>query len=230
MVFGLTVVGCAAGAVAAFAASEATTFRVKHTSKAVDSSTGISFKIAFGDPEALNGVPSGLKNFKIKLHKGTKIDAAGAAQCTASSETLMNKGAAACPAATRIGSGTAAATSAAGQTVKVDAVIFNERVGGKNAFLFVFLLNDAYVTAFDANVKANTISSEGLTGALPGDFVVTEFSGNIGKHSKGRGKRRHDLITTPQTCPKSKKWTNTATFVFQNGNSDTGTSTSACKR
>jgi|SRR5215208_357007 len=230
MVCGLTVVVCAAGAVAAFAASEATTFSVKHSSKAVDSSTGISFKIAFGDPDVPNGVPSGLKNFKIKLHKGTKIDAAGAAQCTASDATLMSKGAAACPAATKIGSGTAAATSAAGQTVNVDAVIFNERVSGKNAFLFIFLLNGAYVTDFDANVKANTISSEGLSGALPGDFVVTEFNGTIGKHSKGRGKRKHDLITTPQTCPKAKKWTNTATFVFQSGSSDTGSSTSPCKR
>jgi hypothetical protein len=230
MVCGLTVAVCAAGAVAAFGASEATTFSVKHSSKAADSSTGITFKIAFGDPDAASGVPSGLKNFKIKLHKGTKIDGGGAAQCTASNEELMKDGAKACPAATRIGSGTAAATSAAGQTVQVNAAIFNERVSGKNAFLFVFLLNDAYVTSFDANVKGNTIASEGLSGALPGDFVVTEFNGTIGKHSKGRGKRKHDLISTPPTCPKSKKWTNTATFVFQDGATDTGSSTSACKR
>jgi hypothetical protein len=220
----------AAGAGGALAASEATTFSVKHSSKAPSSSTGISFKIAFGDPQAPNGVPSGLKNFKIKLHKGTKIDPAGAAQCKVSAADLMSKGAAACPAATRIGSGTASATGETGPAVTVDAAIFNERVGKQNAFLFVFLLNGAYVTAFDANVKANTLSSEGLTGAIPGGLVVTQFNGTIAKHSKGAGKHKHNLITAPSVCPKSKHWTNTGTFVFQNGDSDTGSSTSACKR
>ena len=230
IVFGLTIVVGAAGAAAALAASEATTFSVKHSSKAKGSSTGVTFKIAFGDPDAPNGLPSGLKNFKIKLHKGTKIDPAGAAQCKVSDEDLMSKGAAACPAATRIGTGDASARGATGDPVSVDAVIFNERVGRRNAFLFVFVLNEAYVTAFDADVKGNTISSEGLTGAIPGGLVVTEFNGTIQKKSKGRGKRKHNLITTPASCPKSKKWTNTGTFVFQNNASDTGSSTSACKR
>ena len=230
VVCGLTVVVGGVATAAALGASEATTYSVKQTSKAPGSSTGITFKIAFGDPQAPSGLPSGLKNFKIKLHKGSKIDPAGAPQCVASNEDVMTKGAGACPAATRIGSGSAAATTAAGQTVTVDAAIFNERLGKRNAFLFIFLLNDAYVTAFDAAVKGNTISSEGLTGALPGDFVVTQFNGSIAKHSKGRGKRKHNLISAPPACPKSKKWTNTATFVFQDNSSDTGSSTSACKR
>ena len=161
--------------------------------------------------------------------KGSKIDPGGAAQCKVTSAKLMSEGAAACPASTRIGKGTATATSGT-TNVTVDAVIFNEKVGGKNAFLFVFLINDAFVTAFDANVKGNTISSQGLTGTIPGDLVVTKFNGTIDKHSKGRGKRKHDLITTPAVCPPgAKKWTNTGTFVFNNGNKDTGTSKSPCK-
>ena len=89
----------------------------------------------------------------------------------------MSKGAAACPAASKIGSGDASATSAAGVTVAVDAVIFNEKIGKRNAFLFVFLLNGGYITAFDGNVKGNTISSQGLSGAIPGDFIVTRSTG-----------------------------------------------------
>ena len=230
IVCGLVAVVGAASAAVAFAASEATTFSVKQSARAEAASTGIAFKISFGDPDAPNGLPSGLKSFKIKLHKGSKIDARGATQCKVSDEALMSEGAGACPAASRIGTGTASATSAGGETVKVDAVIFNQRLGSRDAFLFVFLLNDAYVTAFDANVKGGTISSEGLTGTIPGDLVVTQFNGTIGKHSKGTGKRRHDLITTPSVCPPGgKKWTNTGTFVFQNDNKDTGSSTSACK-
>ena len=230
VVCGLMAVVCAVAAAAALAKSEATTFAVKQTTRAEGASTAVSFKIVFGDSEAPTGVPSGLKSFKIKLHKGSKIDGRGAAQCKTTSEELMSKGVAACPASSRIGSGTASATSAAGATVKVDSVIFNEVAEGKDAFLFVFLLNGAVVTGFDANIKGGTISSQGLTGVLPGDFVVTKFNGTIKKHSKGRGKARRNLITAPKVCPPgSRKWKNTGSFIFQNGDTDTGSSTSACK-
>jgi hypothetical protein len=221
---------CAATAAVAFAKSEATTFSLTHTTRAEGASTGIRFKIAFGDTAAPNGVPSGLKTFKIKLHKGTKLDGRGAVQCKATSEQLMSEGVAACPAASRIGAGTANATGATGATVKSDSVIFNEVVNGRDAFLFLFLIDDTVVTAFDAFIKGGTISSQGLTGALPGDLVVTEFTGTIEKHSKGRGKQRRNLITSPAVCPpRTKKWTNTASFVFVNNDKDTGSSTSPCK-
>ena len=114
--------------------------------------------------------------------------------------------------------------------MKSQSVIFNEVVEGKNAFLFLFLVGDAVVTAFDANIKGATISSEGLTGALPGDFVVTQFNGTIEKHSKGRGKRRRNLVTAPKVCPaRNRKWKNTGSFVFQDDTKDTGSSTSPCK-
>jgi hypothetical protein len=220
----------AATAAVALAASEATTFTLKHSAKAEGASTGISFKIAFTDPDAANGLPSGVRSFTIKLHKGTKIDPAGATQCKVSAQTLMDKGAAACPASSRIGKGTATATPPTGGAgVTVDAVIFNDRPSGKNAFLFMFVTNGQYVTAFDAFVKGNTLSASGLDGAIPGGLIVTQFNGTIDKHSKGRGKRKHDLITAPPACPKSKKWTNTASFGFNNGDKDSVTSTSPCK-
>ena len=68
----------AAPAAAALAASELTTFTLKHSTRAEGASTGISFKTAFGDPDAANGLPSGVRSFTIKLHKGTKIDPRGA--------------------------------------------------------------------------------------------------------------------------------------------------------
>jgi hypothetical protein len=220
----------ATGAVA-LASSEVTTFDFKQSARVEGASTGISFKTSFGDPDAANGLPSGVKSFTIKLHKGAKIDPAGATQCEASSETLIAEGAAACPASSRIGKGTATATPpTGGDGVTVDAVIFNERVSGKNAFLFMFVADGAYVTAFDAFVKGNKLSASGLDGAIPGGLIVTKFNGTIDKHSKGRGKKKHDLITTPPVCPASKKWTSSASFGFTNGDKDSATSTSPCKR
>jgi hypothetical protein len=219
----------AGGGTAALAASEATKYSVKHLTKVPGSSTGISFKITFGDPDAAGGLPAGLQSFKLKLHKGTKIDPAGAPQCTVTSEDLMAKGAAACPANTRIGTGAAVANAPTGEAVPVDGVIFNEKVGKRNAFLFLFLLNGTYAAAFDAPVKGNTISATGLTGALPGGLVVTQFNGKISKRSTGRGRKKHNLMTAPAKCPKSKSWTNSANFQFVNGDKDTTSSTSPCK-
>jgi hypothetical protein len=226
--FGVLALAAAATATVAFASSQATTFSFKQSSHAEGSSTGIAFNVAFGDPDVPNGLPSGLKDFKITMHKGSKIDPAGAPQCKTTSANLMAKGAAACPASTRIGTGKATATDG-NVTVDVAGYIFNEKVGGKNAFLFLFLINNAYAAAFDAPVKGNTISAKGLTGAVPGGLLVTKFSGTIAKHSKGRGKKKHNLITTPAVCPKSKKWTNKATFTFLDGSKDPASTTSACK-
>ncbi len=227
---GLAVVMCMTVAAVALAKSEATKFSVTQSAKAEGASTSIKFKITFGDTAAPNGIPSGLRSFKIKLNKGTKIDPRGAAQCKVTDEVLTRDGVDACPASSRIGTGTASATSAAGATVTPDAVIFNQKVGGRDAFLFLFVVGDTVVTAFDSFVKGNTITSEGLTGTLPGDVIVTQFNGTIEKHSKGRGKHKHNLITSPPVCPpRGKKWTNTGSFVFQNGDKDTGSSTTPCK-
>src|SRR3954464_7904886 len=230
VVLGVLAIAAAATAAVAFASSEATTFSFKQSSHAAGSPTGIAFKVEFGDPAAANGVPSGLKDFKITMPRGAKIDPGGAAQCKTTDANLMSKGAAACPAAPRIGTGKATATSADGSTnVDVAGYVFNAKSAGKSSWLFVFLINNSYAASFYAPVKGPTLSAKGLTGAVPGDLLVTKFAGTIAKRSRGKGKKKHDLITTPSSCPKNKKWTNKATWVFVDGSKDTSTSTSACK-
>jgi hypothetical protein len=230
VVVGALAVAAAVTATVAFASSQATTFSFKQSSHKPKTSTGIAFKVEFGDPAAANGVPSGLKDFKITMPKGAKIDPAGAAQCKTTDADLMSKGAGACPAATRIGTGKATATSTDGSTnLDVAGYVFNAKAAGKSSWLFVFLINNGYAASFYAPVKGPTLSAKGLTGAVPGDLLVTKFAGTIVKHSKGRGKKKHNLISTPSSCPKNKKWTNKATWVFVDGSKDSSTSTSACK-
>jgi hypothetical protein len=228
LISGVLALAAVSTAAVAFASSQATTFSFKQSAHKEGAPTGIAFEVEFGDPDAANGLPAGLKDFKISMPKGAKIDPAGATQCKTSSEDLMTKGAAACPASSRIGTGKATATDGT-TTVNVEGFVFNEKAGGKNAWLFVFLINDAYAAAFDAPVKGNTLSAKGLTGAVPGGLLVTKFSGTIAKRSKGKGKKKHVLISAPTVCPKSKTWTNKATFTFLDGSKDTTSSGSSCK-
>ena len=82
VVCGLMAVVGAASAAVALAASEATTFSFKQSARAEGASTGVAFKDRLrGSFDAPNGLPSGLKNFKIAMHKGSKIDPGGAPQC-----------------------------------------------------------------------------------------------------------------------------------------------------
>ena len=225
----IAVVSLAAAAVA-LGASEATTFSADQTARAEGASTGLKFNLAFADEAAPDALPSGLRTFKVKLHRGARFDGRGATQCRVTDDELTQEGVDACPPASRIGSGKATATTAAGQTVEPEAVIFNQLVGRRQAFLFLFVLNDTVAAAFDAFIKDGTISSQGLSGVLPGDFVVTKFSGTIEKHSKGRGKRRRNLITSPDVCPRGRReWVAKGTFTFQNGDKDTASSTSPCR-
>jgi hypothetical protein len=224
----IVAIAVALTAAVAFAASEATTFSFKQSAKKAGAPTGIAFAVEFGDPAAPNGLPSGLKDFKITMPKGAKIDPAGATQCKTTEADLMAKGAAACPASSRVGKGQATATNGTA-VVDVAGFIFNTKAGSKNAFLFLFLINNSYAASFNAPVKGNALSASGLSGAVPGGLLVTKFSGTIDKRSKGRGKKKHVLITAPKVCPKSKKWTNKASFTFVDGSKDSATSTSACK-
>jgi hypothetical protein len=223
------VVVAASGAAVAFASSQATTFSFKQSTHKAGTPTGIAFKVEFGDPDVANGLPSGLKDFKITMPKGAKIDPAGAVQCKATDADLMSKLAAACPAASRIGSGKATASNGSTVTLDVAGYVFNAKAAGKNSWVFLFLINNGYAASFSAPVKGGTLSAKGLSGAVPGGLIVTKFAGTIAKHSKGKGRKKHNLITAPSSCPKNKKWTNKATWVFVDGSKDSSTSTSSCK-
>jgi hypothetical protein len=223
------VVAAASTAAVALGSSEATTFSFKQSTHKAGALTGIAFSVEFSDPAVANGLPAGLRDFKITMPKGAKFDPAGAPQCKANADALMAQGAAACPVPTRVGTGKATASNGTAN-VDVAGYIFNAKSGKANSFVFLFLINNAYAASFEAPIKGGTLSAKGLTGAVPGGLIVTKFSGTIAKRSKGKGKKKHLLITTPSSCPKSKKWTNKATFTFVDGSKDSATSSSACKR
>jgi len=208
-------------ATSALAATNAAKFDLGFTTKKPGKSTGFSFDVAFANTGG-NAVPAALKKFSISLPKGSKFDGAGALQCKASDKELEEKQSAACPANTFVGSGTATAVPpGGGNTIKTTVKIAN---GKKGAFEFFFAVNGTDVTSFRATAKGSTLTSQTLTGTLPGGIIVTSFKGSIKKKSRD-GK---NLITTPKTCPRSKKWEAGGNFKFADG-SHKPTDTIGCR-
>ena len=197
-------------ATTALAQTNAAGFELGFTTKKPKKSAGFSFDVTFANVGG-NPTPAALNKFTVSLPKGSKFNGAGAPQCTASEAVLDSKFSAACPRNTFIGSGKATAVpSGGGNTINTTVKIANLK-GGK--FRFFFALGGKDVTGFNATAKGSKLTSETLTGSLPGGVIVTSLKGSVKKKSAG-GK---NLITTPGTCPKSKKWTFGGNFKFADG-------------
>lgn len=213
-------------ALPALAATEATDWTAKLTSKKTSSSAGLNFSVKF--EEDAGGKPEALQSFLLTLPKGAAFDLRGAPKCVATDQELMEGKP--CPAKTQIGSGEASATSDGTNNVTVASKIFNlapvkkPKDPSAGEILFTFELGGETVASFAADAKGRKLKSPKLT-ALPLDFVITEFKGKIEKKKKGK----RVYITTPGACPKSKKWDIRATFKFPSSKSDL-TAKSACKR
>jgi hypothetical protein len=205
----------------ALAATNAAKFDLGFSTKKAKKSTSFSFDVAFANAGG-NPVPAALNKFSITLPKGSKFNSAGAPQCKATDKDLDEKFSAACPANTIVGSGKATAVPAGGgNSITTTVKIANGKSG---RFEFFFAVGGKDVTGFRATTKGSTLTSQTLTGSLPGGVIVTSLKGSIKKKSTD-GK---NLITTPKTCPKSKKWKFSGNFKFADG-THKPTDTAACK-
>jgi len=197
-------------AASALAATNASKFDLGLTTKKPGKSTGFKFDVAFANTGG-NPVPAALTKFTISLPKGSKFNGAGAPQCKAADKDLDAKQSAACPANTFVGSGKASAVPAGGGApIQTTVKIANGKSG---RFEFFIAVGGNDVTGFRATAKGSKLTSQALTGTLPGGVIVTSLKGSIKKKSKD-GK---NLITTPKKCPKSKKWKFSGNFKFADG-------------
>jgi hypothetical protein len=218
----LALLAVLAMAASAAAATNAAKFDLGLSTKKVKKSTSFSFDVVFANTGG-NPVPAALNKFSISLPSGSKFNGDAATKCTASEADLDKKFSSACPRGSIVGSGTATAVPAGGgNTIKTTVKIANL---GKGKFRFFFAVGGNDVTGFTASAKGAKLTSETLTGSLPGGVIVTSLKGSIrAKSSKGK-----NLITTPGSCPKSKKWKLAGTFNFADGTHKV-TDTAACKR
>ncbi len=208
-------------AASAMAATNAAKFDLAFNTKKPERSTAFSFNVAFANTGA-NQVPAALNRFSISLPKGAKFDHAAVPQCAAEDKQLTQKGSAACSAKTVVGKGKATAVPAGGgNTIKTTVKIFNMN---RRQFMFQFQIGGKDVVRFFATSKGSKLTSEKLTGTLPGGVIVTSLKGSIAKRHKGK----RNLITTPRKCPKSRKWKFSGSFKFADG-THTPTDTVSCK-
>ncbi len=210
------------------------TASLKYSTKKAQQPAGVSAELHATDPGAVPpGNQPGVNTLKITF-KGAKANTKVGKLCT-----LPKDQADRCPSNTRVGTGTASANlvginAATGQpTVNAglkQTVAAYQTSGG---FYFVVKGVDIQSTAI---LKAG-LSSKGVLSVnverdlpkLPGGnkIVLTDFQVSIKKVTKGSGKKRKALVTTPK-CPKSKKFSITAAFNYTDGSKKSVTATQKC--
>jgi hypothetical protein len=197
-------------------------------------STGLRLAIDYVDPSAPDGKPPAVQKVVTRLAAGTRVDTSVPEACTASDAALMAEGAAACPPGSRVGGGEIALDTGVpgpGRISENDATLLNN--GTELVFLLESKRDPPSRTVSRATVEGTTITSEvpPVPGGPPDGFLaIKRVRLAVQARSVGQGPGRRDYVTTPRECPASGAWTNTATFTYRDGVSQTVSTRSACRR
>jgi hypothetical protein len=194
--------------------------------------TGLRLAIDYVNPSDPNAKPPAVQKVVVKLQPGTSIDTSVPALCKASNGELMTNGASACPAASKVGGG----------EIDVDTGLPGAERNLENA---VTLLNNKDELIFLLESKGGAPSKTVLRAPIDGAAVTTEtpplpggppdgFSAvkrvrlTLDRVSAGQGSNRRSYVTTPRQCPAAGSWTNSATFTYRDGVSQTVANGSPC--
>jgi hypothetical protein len=218
------VLSISAAAYATFTQSFTQTFTVTKKSKA----TGIKTLISSSETDP-NVAPKEVSKVIIKFHKGTKFNWNVPTQCKLTAQQIETAPdpATACPAKSKVGTGTAVAMiPTIVPSTTEDIVAFNTKKG----IYFVLTDNTDDIAPGQTLVIKGTLSTAAspvLTTPVPAlviagkPVILTKFQLDINKMTKKVKQKGRTVginyATTPTKCPGTKKWTNVATFEYRDG-------------
>lgn len=222
----LAVVALASGGVALASSQFKQTSKITLTATKAGASTGFKVSIASSDPGAPNGQPQALKTLTVTFPTNTKFNFKSSAikQCTASAIELVGTKGAACPAKSKIGTGTAMAN---GAPVYPKIPEIATAYAGKGKLLFVLvpatavgstLVLEGAVSANKLTTPVPALSSGGLT------IVITELTLTV----KTLGSGKQAFVAAGQ-CSKGK-FNVKSNFVYYTGSPVSLTSSSKCAK
>jgi hypothetical protein len=188
--------------------------------------------------------PDPARKLDVALAKGLKVDAKATPTCSATDQDFSQKGDSACPAKTKVATGSAVVnTGLAPPVTRINATVvgFN---GGNQLILYV-VPNGAQPIVIRAKYTGTpkrgvhiivSVSPNCIPPGKPSDSPpcggkeapIEKFVLNtLAKHS-GSGSKRHDYLTAPPTCPKGG-WAFTTKVTFAHIAPQTVTSKVACR-
>lgn len=209
----------------AYASAQFTqTANVTLTATKAGKPTGLKAALLSSDPGAVQ--PQGLKTLTIALPTGTKFNFKSSAikQCKASDVEIKATLGSACPAKSRIGTGTATANGAP----VIPVIPENAKAyAGKNQIIFLLTpaASSGQILVLHGKVTANRVTTE-VPVLNAGGLNVVITSLNLTVKTIGAGK---NAFITAGKCTGGK-FTVKSSFVYQTGATLTIASSSKCSK
>jgi hypothetical protein len=209
------------------------------TSQRPNSPTGVSFKGVYHAAGRKNGNPPYLTKMIFYPPKGLRYDTSVPAKCTASDVELDALGKSACPAASRIGGGTAEGIF---YYPIEDTTVFDRY---KHTLDVMNNTNEQIllVNAEGSGVNRGRIRPDGSilftpqtcfpqppAGGCADDYILQlKASTSIARYTRAVNGRTRSYVTTPPRCPASGYWRTTVRFWWRGGAVDTVVSKQPCR-
>ena len=220
-------VGCIAPRAVGAANSPGSTDELRLTTAKTGASSGV-FATEIFNSRYPNGQLKPLRHSLITFPVGTKFEVA-TDTCSATDADFKSEGMSACPASSKIGSGSATVTTTGtpveAPPITLDATAF-ARTDGQ---ILVFSIGGVYLSSqiITAHGRFNETSpppSCVVVAETPpcqhGEFVPRSLTISYPPKSRVVNGRRHNIITTPRTCPRSRHWSLGDTHTFADGTKD----------
>jgi hypothetical protein len=227
-----TVYALAAAVVMASAGGAAATtgkradFALGFSTKSRGARTALTLHVVYKAAGDANAKPSPIRKVVVRAPSGTRFHTGAVAKCTATDDELMAQGSGACPSGSRIGAGKLTADTGFGPPVDPvagDLTLFNS---GTAIIEVVTAPGTDRVLGIDRlAIGGSTLSGHPPTtpgGPPDGETAVRQIDFTVD--------RKTGFVTTPRTCPRSRRWISRGTFGFADGAEETLTSRAACKR
>ena len=194
-------------------------FDVKLSSRAPGKPSGISLKLSLTDPGEPAGKPKRINSVSVQLPAGVRFLDRRGPSCDRAQ--LVARGPAACPAASKMGTGTVRTlTGLAAPGDRINST-FQAYDGGDRILLFETGLyaSAQLVAIFDLRVNGRTLSLDIPDLPLPDGTLASPVDVSL---------NLRDVVTTPQRCPAAGRWTIRGAFTYGDGSALKQTSNSRC--
>jgi hypothetical protein len=220
----------------AVANSPGSTDELRLTTKKTGASSGV-FATEIFNARYPNGQLKPLRHSLIAFPKGTTFDAAATDTCSATDADFKAKGMSACRQSTKIGSGKTTVVTTGTPTeigpIALDVTAFARKDGQ----ILVFSSGGMYLSSQLVTVhgRFNSTSTNPncvvVTETAPcqhGEFTPRSLTVTYPARSRVVNGKRHNIITTPRTCPASRRWSFGDTHTFADGSKDVFVSHPRC--
>lgn len=213
-------------------ASPRQSFTGAFTTTQPGTSSGAEVSIVYLNPSDPNGKPPPVRHIVLRFAPGTRFDTSVPAACTASDAQLMAQGDAACPAASRVGSGQidiATGLPAPGDLVQTDVSLFN--APGQLIFVVRRQGSSTTITTSRGSIAGDTLTTDVMAtpgGPPDGQSSLKRVRLSLSALTARTGTTTKSYLTTPTSCPAGGRWTDLATFTYGDGATESVTSASPC--